>query len=145
MYVETEINWKISDVSSDLLVNTNLPPRLPPSQLKEEVRQAKSAAAGLQDQLEEAGQKALHLERQRLEQGAECRKLAFLHKELEDLRTLNQSQEQRVAQSHREAQQSQTELTSLEAILALLHLREVEKNIHTRSHCCLCFHVTWFC
>lgn len=119
----------------------NLPPRLPPSQLKEEVRLAKSASAGLQTQLEEAGRKALHLEQQLMEKGAEFRELASLRKELEDLRTLTQSQEQRVAQSHREAQQSHAELASLEAILALLHLREVERNIYTQSHCHLCSHV----
>ncbi|XP_031153874.1 coiled-coil domain-containing protein 18 isoform X2 [Sander lucioperca] len=94
------------------------------SQLKEEGRQAKSAAAGLQVQLEEAGEKALHLERQLMERGAEFRELASLRKELESLQTVTQSQEQRAAQSHREAQQSQAELASLEAILALLHLRE---------------------
>ncbi|XP_075954725.1 coiled-coil domain-containing protein 18 isoform X1 [Anarhichas minor] len=94
------------------------------SQLKEEGRQVKSAAAGLQTQLEEAGQKVLHLERQLIERGAEFRELASLRKELEKLRTLTQSQEQRDAQSHREAQQSQAELAGLEAILSLLHLRE---------------------
>ncbi|KAA8587730.1 hypothetical protein FQN60_016592 [Etheostoma spectabile] len=94
------------------------------SQLKEEGRQAKSAAAGLQAQLEEARQKALHLEQQLMERGAELRELASLRKELESLQTVNQSQEQRVVQSHREAQQSQAELASLEATLALLHLRE---------------------
>lgn len=114
----------------------DLPPHLPPSQLKEEVRQAKSTATGLRAQMEETEQKALLLERQLKEQGAKCR-------ELEDQRTLTQSQEQRVAQSHREAQQSQAELASLEAILALLHLREVESNIYTQSHCCLCSHVTF--
>lgn len=116
------------------------PPRLPPSQLKEEGRQAKSAAAGLQAQLEEAGEKALHLERQLMERGAEFRELASLRKELESLQTVTQSQEQRAAQSHREAQQSQAELASLEAILALLHLREVDRNICTQYtiHCCLC-------
>ncbi|GLD51194.1 coiled-coil domain-containing protein 18 isoform X1, partial [Lates japonicus] len=93
------------------------------SQLKEEVRQAKCSAAecsDLQAQLEEARRRASLLEGQLVE----CRELASLRRELEDLRTLTQSQEQRVAQSHREAQQSQTELSSLEAILALLHLRE---------------------
>ncbi|XP_068458861.1 coiled-coil domain-containing protein 18 [Clinocottus analis] len=94
------------------------------SQLKEEGRQVKSAAAGLQAQLEDAGQKVLHLERQLMERGAEIREQASLRKELENLHTLTESQEQRVAQSHREAQQSQAELASLDAILSLLHLRE---------------------
>ncbi|CAJ1071872.1 coiled-coil domain-containing protein 18 [Xyrichtys novacula] len=94
------------------------------SRLKEEVRQAESAAAGLQVQLEEARQKVIHLERRLKEQASECRELASLRKELKELRDLTQTQEQRVAQSHREAQQSQTELASLEAALRLLHLRE---------------------
>ncbi|XP_022610747.1 coiled-coil domain-containing protein 18 [Seriola dumerili] len=95
--------------------------------LKEEVKQAKCSAAessDLQAQLEEARQRASLLERQLVERGAECRELASLRRELEDLRTVTQSQEQKVAQSHREAQQSQAELSSLENILALLHLQE---------------------
>lgn len=109
-------------------------PIFPHSQLKEEVRQAKCSAAersDLQAQLEEARRQASLLEGQLVERGVECRELASLRRELEDLRTLTQSQEQRVAQSHREAQQSQAELSSLEAILALLHLREVDEHRHT--------------
>ncbi|XP_034411805.1 coiled-coil domain-containing protein 18 isoform X2 [Cyclopterus lumpus] len=94
------------------------------SQLKEEGRQVKSVAAGLQAQLEDAGHKVSHLDRQLMERGAEIRELASLRKELENLRTLTQNQEQSVAQSHREAQQSHAELDSLESILSLLHLRE---------------------
>lgn len=95
------------------------------------MRQSKSAAAGLQAQLEETKQKALHLEQQITERGAEGRELASLHKELGELRTLTQGQEQRMTQSNIEAQQSRAELDSLEAILALLHLREVEGKRHT--------------
>uniref|UniRef100_A0A3Q4M603 Coiled-coil domain containing 18 n=1 Tax=Neolamprologus brichardi TaxID=32507 RepID=A0A3Q4M603_NEOBR len=94
------------------------------SQLTEEVKQFKTAAASLQAQIEEAGHKASHLERQLMERGAECRDVASLRRELEDLRAVTHSQEQKVAQSQKEAQQSQTELAGLEAILALLHLRE---------------------
>uniref|UniRef100_A0A8D3A116 Coiled-coil domain containing 18 n=1 Tax=Scophthalmus maximus TaxID=52904 RepID=A0A8D3A116_SCOMX len=93
------------------------------SELREEVREAKCLAAersDLQTQLEEARRRASLLERQ----FAESRESASLRRELEDLRTLTLNQEQRVAQSHREAQQSQAELSSLEATLALLHLRE---------------------
>lgn len=82
----------------------------------------------LQAQLEEAGQRASHLGRQLMEREAECREMASLRRELENLHVLTQSQERRVAQSLREAQQSQVELASLEAILALLHLREVERH-----------------
>nr|XP_020442116.1 uncharacterized protein LOC109951779 [Monopterus albus] len=105
----------------------DLSPCLPCSQLREEVRQAKcliTQRSDLQAQLEEAEGRALHLEGQLVERGAECRELASLRRELENLRGLSQSQEQRVAQSHRDAQQCQVELASLEAILALLHLRE---------------------
>ncbi|XP_060899410.1 coiled-coil domain-containing protein 18 [Labrus mixtus] len=95
------------------------------SRLQEGVRQAESVAAGFKAQLEEAGRKALYLEGRLKEQGAECRELASLRKQLEELQTLTHTQEHRVTQSHREAQQSQAELASLEAALALLHLREV--------------------
>ncbi|KAM6989144.1 coiled-coil domain-containing protein 18 [Tautogolabrus adspersus] len=94
------------------------------SRLQEGVMQAESVAAGFKAQLEEAGRKALYLEGRLKEQGAECRELASLRKQLEELQTLTQSQEHRVAQSHREAQQSHAELASLEAALTLLHLRE---------------------
>lgn len=104
-------------------------PRLSRSQLTEEVKQFKAAAASLQAQIEEAGHKALHLERQLMERGAECRDVASLRRELEDLRAVTHSQEQKVAQSQKEAQQSQTELAGLEAILSLLHLREVGRRL----------------
>ena len=121
LYVETEINSDFYPWSSSTSA----------SQLREEVTQSKSAAAGLQSQLEETKQRALHLEQQITERGAEGRELASVRKELGELRTLTQGQEQRMAQSYREAQQSRAELDSLEAILALLHLREVEGKRHT--------------
>ncbi|CAB1429621.1 unnamed protein product [Pleuronectes platessa] len=97
------------------------------SQLKEELREAKCLAVERSDlltQLEEARRRASILDRQLAEQAAGCREQASLLRELQELRALTQSQEQRVAQSHREAQQRQAELSSLEAALALLHLRE---------------------
>ncbi|TNN69827.1 Cytoskeletal protein Sojo [Liparis tanakae] len=94
------------------------------SQLKEEGRQVQSVAAGLQAQLEDARHKVSHLERQHMERDTESRELGSLRKELENLRTVTQNQEQQAAQSHREAQQSREELASLEAVLSLLHLRE---------------------
>ncbi|XP_047223128.1 coiled-coil domain-containing protein 18 [Girardinichthys multiradiatus] len=94
------------------------------SQLHEEIRQTKAAAAHLQAQLDQVGQKASLLEQQLSERGAECRAMASLCREVEELRTLTRSQEQKVAQSHREAEQSQAELASMEAILALLHQQE---------------------
>lgn len=98
------------------------------SQQKEELRQARCLAtehSDLQAQLEETKQQASRLKRQLVEQEAECRELASVRRELEELRGLTQSQEQRLTQSLREAQQSRVELASLETILSLLHLREV--------------------
>ncbi|MEQ2188184.1 hypothetical protein GOODEAATRI_012423, partial [Goodea atripinnis] len=68
------------------------------------------------------------------ERGAECREMASLCREVEELRTLTRSQEQKVAQSHREAEQSQAELASMEAILALLHQQEVGKLLNSHPH-----------
>lgn len=48
-----------------------------------------------------------------------------VRRENEDLRLLTACQEQRVAQTLREKELDRTELTSLERILDLLHLREV--------------------
>lgn len=90
------------------------------------MQQAKDAAADLRAQVEDAGRKASELERQLVERGAASR-------ELQELQTLTRSQEQRVTQSLREAQQKQAELASLEAILALLHLREVNRFTLTSS------------
>ncbi|KAM9719760.1 coiled-coil domain-containing protein 18 isoform 1-T1 [Menidia menidia] len=94
------------------------------SQMQGEARQAEATAAKLRVQAEEAGRKALHLEQQLAEQNAQRRETGSLYRELEELRALTRSQEQRVTQSHKEAQQSQSELACLEAILKLLHLRE---------------------
>lgn len=115
------------------------PPPLTPSQLKEDLRQAKSAALGLKAQVEDMEQKILLLDGELKEQGGKCRELASLRRQLQDQRALTQSQEQKVAQSLREARESRAELESLQAILSLLHLREVRRNIHTRPHCYVCF------
>lgn len=97
------------------------------SQLKMELWQSKAAATGLQAQMKETEQKISDLEQRLKDHGAKCRELASLHNRVEELQSLTHSQEQSVAQSQREAQQNQAELAGLEAILALLHLREVEK------------------
>lgn len=105
------------------------------SQLKEEVMQAKCSAAessDLQVQLEESRRRASLLERQLAEQGAECRESASLRRELENLKSVTQSQEQRAAQS-------QAELSNLEAILSLLHLREVQKYNTDMNIVVVCF------
>lgn len=77
--------------------------------------------------MKEMEQKVSDLEQRLKDHGAKCRELASLRNSVDELQCLTQSQEQTVAQSQREAQQKQTELDSLEAILALLHLREVGK------------------
>ncbi|XP_077393979.1 coiled-coil domain-containing protein 18 [Festucalex cinctus] len=97
------------------------------SQLKDDVRDAKTSAAeysDLQGQLEDAKRRNSDLRSQLTERIAECRELVSLRKELEDLRTLTKNQEVCLAQSNRATQQSQAETASLEAILSLLHLRE---------------------
>lgn len=140
-------SFKINSICR--IVNTVYPQCHPlpltPSQLKEDLRQAKSAALGLKAQVEDMEQKILLLDGQLKEQGGKCKELASIRRQLEDQRALTQSQEQKVAQSLREAQQSQAELESLQAILSLLHLREVRRNIHTRPHCYVCFPVTCSC
>lgn len=118
------------------------PPPLTSSQAMEELQQAKFAATGLGAQLVDMEKQNLLLEAQLKEQGAKCREVVSLRRQLEDQRALTQSHEQTTAQRHRECQQSQAELESLQAILSLLHLREVRRKMNTRSHCCPVFYVT---
>lgn len=103
----------------------------------EELQQAKSSATSLQAQLVDLEKRNLLLEGQLKEQVAKCREVASLRRQLEDQRALTHSHEQTAAQSHRQCQQSQAELESLQAILSLLHLREVRKEINVRPRCCL--------
>lgn len=77
--------------------------------------------------MKEMEQKVSDLEQRLKDHGAKCRELASLRNRVDELQSLTKSQELSMAQSQREAQQNQAELASLEAILALLHLREVEK------------------
>lgn len=95
------------------------------SQLKLEVRQANAASTGFQAQIKEMEQNVSDLEKRLKEHGAKCKEMASLRTRVDELQSLTRSQQQNVAQSQREAQQNQAELASLEAILALLHLREV--------------------
>ncbi|XP_028974833.2 coiled-coil domain-containing protein 18 isoform X1 [Esox lucius] len=97
------------------------------SKLMEELTQARTCNTKnvqLQARLEEAAQRASRLEMELGGRASASRDLASLRRETEDLRALVQCQEQRLAQCHREAQQSQAEMASLEGILGLLHLRE---------------------
>lgn len=97
------------------------------SQLKLEVRQANAASTGFQAQMKEMEQTVSDLEKRLKEHGAKCRELASLRNRVEELQSLTQSQQQNMAQCQREAQQNQDELASLEAVLALLHLRDVRR------------------
>ncbi|XP_077581432.1 coiled-coil domain-containing protein 18 [Stigmatopora nigra] len=97
------------------------------SQLKEDVKQRKMAASensDLRAQLEDAGRRSADLCRQLTERGEECRELVSLRRQMEDLRALTKNQELCLDQSRKTALQCQSETASLEAILALLHLRE---------------------
>lgn len=114
---------------------TILAPPLTFSQAMEELQQAKSSLVDLE-------KRNLLMEGQLKEQAAKCREVASLRRQLEDQRVLTQSHEQTAAQSHRQCQQSQAELESLQAILSLLHLREVRKNKSTRPRSCFITCVT---
>lgn len=78
--------------------------------------------------MKEMEQKVSDLEQRLKDHGAKCRELASLRNRVDELQSLTKSQEQSMAQSQREAQQNQAELASLEAVLALLHLQEVERK-----------------
>lgn len=84
--------------------------------------------------MKEMEEKVSDLEQRLKDHGAKCRELASLRNRVDELQSLTQSQEQTVAQSQREAQEAQAELASLEAILALLHLREVGKCFLSINH-----------
>ncbi|CAB1324069.1 unnamed protein product [Coregonus sp. 'balchen'] len=96
-------------------------------QLKEESVRAEAMSvecATLRSRLEEASVRAVELERRLSDREIVEKDIEVLRKECGDLRHLTTSQEQRLEQCQREAQQSQAEQVSLEAILSLLHLRE---------------------
>ncbi|XP_075877084.1 coiled-coil domain-containing protein 18 isoform X2 [Nelusetta ayraudi] len=112
------------EMKCDMLESENVGHKQIISQAMEELQQAKSTATGLRAQLVDMEKQNLLLEAQLKEQGAKCREVASLRRQLEDQRALTQSHEQTTAQRHRECQQSQGELESLQAILSLLHLRE---------------------
>jgi len=105
-------------------LNCYFPPS--PSQLREEVRQARSLASDrsdLQARLDEAGRRACQLER---EAGERASQATDRHRE--EARGALRGLEQRLAGALRDAQQSQAELAALEATLGLLHLREVGRD-----------------
>ncbi|XP_071202064.1 coiled-coil domain-containing protein 18-like isoform X1 [Salvelinus alpinus] len=96
-------------------------------QLKEESVRAKAVSvesATLRSRLEEASVQAVELKRRLSDREIVEKDIEVLRKECGDLRHLTTSQEQRLEHCQREAQQSQAEQASLEAILSLLHLRE---------------------
>ncbi|XP_029563565.1 coiled-coil domain-containing protein 18 isoform X1 [Salmo trutta] len=96
-------------------------------QLKEESVRAKAMSvesATLRSRLEEASIQAVELKRRLSDREIVEKDIEVLRKECGDLRHLTTSQEQRLEHCQREAQQSQAEQASLEAILSLLYLRE---------------------
>ncbi|XP_064789048.1 cytoskeletal protein Sojo-like [Oncorhynchus masou masou] len=96
-------------------------------QLKEESVRAKAMSvesATLRSRLEEASVRAMELKRRLSDREIVEKDIEVLRKECRDLRHLTTSQEQKLEHCQREAQQSQAEQASLEAILSLLHLRE---------------------
>eukprot|EP00063_Salmo_salar_P003752 XP_013978587.1 PREDICTED: coiled-coil domain-containing protein 18 isoform X4 [Salmo salar] len=96
-------------------------------QLKEESVRAKEMSvesATLRSRLEEASIQAVELKRRLSDREIVEKDIEVLRKECGDLRHLTTSQEQRLEHCQREAQQSQAEQASLEAILSLLYLRE---------------------
>lgn len=82
-------------------------------------------SATLRSRLEEASIQAVELKRRLSDREIVEKDIEVLRKECGDLRHLTTSQEQRLEHCQREAQQSQAEQASLEAILSLLYLREV--------------------
>uniref|UniRef100_A0A673W4I8 Coiled-coil domain containing 18 n=1 Tax=Salmo trutta TaxID=8032 RepID=A0A673W4I8_SALTR len=81
-------------------------------------------SATLRSRLEEASIQAVELKRRLSDREIVEKDIEVLRKECGDLRHLTTSQEQRLEHCQREAQQSQAEQASLEAILSLLYLRE---------------------
>ena len=109
--------------------------------MKEESVRAKAMSvesATLRSRLEEASVQAVELKRRLSDREIVEKDIEVLRKECRDLRHLTTSQEQRLEHCQREAQQSQAEQASLEAILSLLHLREVSILPTTLSNYTLC-------
>ncbi|XP_051989334.1 LOW QUALITY PROTEIN: coiled-coil domain-containing protein 18-like [Xyrauchen texanus] len=78
----------------------------------------------LLSQVQQLSDHLKQLQKDLTEREARLQEVARLRRENEDLRLLTACQEQRVAQANREREQDRAELTSLESILDLLHLRE---------------------
>lgn len=106
------------------------------SELKEVQSRSESLSTEnvqLQAQVQQLSDQLKQLQRELTEKEAQLQEMAGLRKENEDLRLLTACQEQRVANAHREKEQDRDELTSLESILDLLHLREVLEYTHTHT------------
>lgn len=97
------------------------------SELKEVHGRTESLSAErlhLQSQVQQLSDQLKQLHKELADKETQLQEAASLRRENEDLRLLTACQEQRVAQAHREKELDRTELTSLESILDLLHLRE---------------------
>lgn len=101
------------------------------SRLKEAAERSdtlKSECDSRRSQLEEAARWSDDLARRLEVKEAEVREMEALRRETADLRLLTTSLQQRLEENQQEAQLSRTQLSNLEAILDLLHLREVGKG-----------------
>ncbi|XP_056329051.1 coiled-coil domain-containing protein 18 [Danio aesculapii] len=108
--------------------------------LKEAVSHSESLSTErvqLQSQLQQFSDQLKQLQKELAEKEAQLQDTAGLRRENEDLRLLTACQEQRVAQAHREREQERAELTSLESVLDLLHLRENREGVLCVNPCLL--------
>ncbi|XP_051555297.1 coiled-coil domain-containing protein 18-like isoform X2 [Myxocyprinus asiaticus] len=91
----------------------------------------------LQYQVQQFSDQLKQLQREQTEKEAQLQEVAALRRENEDLRLLTACQEQRVVQANREREQDRAELTSLESIVDLLHLRENREGALCVNPCLL--------
>lgn len=109
-------------------------------ELKEAVSRSESLSTErvqMQSQLQQFSDQIKQLQKELAEKEAQLQDTTGLRRENEDLRLLTACQEQRVAQSHREREQDRAELTSLESVLDLLHLRENREGVLCVNPCLL--------
>ncbi|XP_051983885.1 coiled-coil domain-containing protein 18-like isoform X1 [Xyrauchen texanus] len=110
------------------------------SELKEVHGRSESLSAErvqLQYQVQQLSDQLKQLQRVQTEKEVQLQEVAALRRENEDLRLLTACQERRVVQSNREREQDRAELTSLESIVDLLHLRENREGALCVNPCLL--------
>uniref|UniRef100_A0A3B1JAK3 Coiled-coil domain containing 18 n=1 Tax=Astyanax mexicanus TaxID=7994 RepID=A0A3B1JAK3_ASTMX len=109
-------------------------------ELKEGRNRAESVEAEgveLQGRFQQVSERLIGLQKELKQKEAELEEVSGLRREREDLRLLSACQEQRLAQAQREMEQSRVELTSLERVLDLLHLRENREGALCVNPCVL--------